>query len=77
MVADNNLDPILSERELAVWLGVSLPSLQRMRSSGSGPRFIQLSQRRIGYRKSAVELWLDARTINRVGATAANIGGVA
>ncbi len=65
---DNSIEPLLNEKELAAWLGVSLPSLQRMRSSGSGPRFIQLSQRRIGYRKSAVERWLEARSIDRVGA---------
>ena len=61
-------DPLLNEKELAAWLGVSLPNLQRHRAGGSGPPFVQLSQRRIGYRKSAVERWLEARTINRVGA---------
>jgi predicted DNA-binding transcriptional regulator AlpA len=61
-------DPILSEEELAKWLDTSRPTLQRQRSVGSGPPFVQLSERRIGYRKSAVERWLEARTINRVGA---------
>jgi hypothetical protein len=41
--------------------------LQRQRSDGGGPPFIQLSARRIGYRKSTVEQWLEARTIERVG----------
>lgn len=63
-------DPILSEEELARWLDTSRPTLQRQRSDGSGPPFVQLSERRIGYRKSAVENWLLARTINRVGALA-------
>ena len=62
------IDPLLNEKQLAAWLGVSLPNLQRRRSDGSGPPFVQLSQRRIGYRKSAVERWLETRTINRVGA---------
>lgn len=61
------VDLLLNEKQLAVWLGISLPSLQRQRSDGSGPPFVQLSERRIGYRKSAVERWLDTRTINRVG----------
>ena len=60
-------DPILSEEELAKWLATSRPTLQRQRSDGSGPPFVQLSERRIGYRKSAVEHWLEARTIKRVG----------
>ena len=61
-------DPILSEEELAKWFDTSRPTLQRQRSEGTGPPFIQLSERRIGYRKSTVEQWLEARTINRVGA---------
>ena len=64
----NLFDPIFSEEELAKWLATSRPTLQRQRSDGSGPPFVQLSERRIGYRKSAVEDWLMARTINRVGA---------
>lgn len=64
-------DPILSEEELAKWLDTSRPTLQRQRSEGSGPPFVQLSERRIGYRKSTVERWLEARTINCVGALVA------
>lgn len=60
-------DPILNEEEVANWIDTSRPTLQRQRSDGSGPPFIQLSERRIGYRKSAIERWLEARTINRVG----------
>ena len=62
------LDPLLTEKELSAWLGLSLPNLQRMRSNGTGPRYVQLSARRLAYRKSNVEAWLAARTINRVGA---------
>ena len=59
--------PLLNEKQLATWLGISLPSLQRMRSNGTGPPFVQLSQRRIGYKKSAVEQWLQAHTITSSG----------
>jgi predicted DNA-binding transcriptional regulator AlpA len=64
------IDPLLTERELSAWVGVSVPNLQRMRSNGTGPRYVQLSPRRIGYRKSDVEAWLTARTTNRIGALA-------
>jgi len=60
-------DPLFNEKQLASWLGISLPSLQRHRADGTGPPFVQLSERRIGYRKSAVERSLEARTIHRVG----------
>lgn len=61
-------DPILTDPEYRAWLKLSAPTAQRQRSTGSGPPFIQLSERRIGYRKSAVEQWLEERTINSVGA---------
>jgi predicted DNA-binding transcriptional regulator AlpA len=60
-------DPLLTEKELSAWVGVSIPNLQRMRSNGTGPRYVQLSPRRIGYRKSDVEAWLAARTTDRIG----------
>jgi predicted DNA-binding transcriptional regulator AlpA len=66
----DSFDPILSEEDLVKWLATSRPTLQRQRSDGSGPPFIQLSERRIGYRKSAIERWLADRTITRVGALA-------
>ena len=62
------IDPLLTEKELSVWVGV--PNLQRMRSNGTGPRYVQLSPRRIGYRKSDVEAWLTARTTDRIGTLA-------
>ena len=67
-MVNDTFDPILSEKEYRAWLGISAPLAQRQRSDGSGPPFVQLSERRIGYRKSLVLQWLEARTINRVGA---------
>jgi len=69
----DNVDPLLSERELCLWLGVSLPSLQRLRSSGAGPRFVKLTRRRIGYRRSDVDAWLAARTTDRTGGGSGNL----
>jgi predicted DNA-binding transcriptional regulator AlpA len=66
-MANDPFDPILSDAEYRAWVGISAPTAQRQRSDGSGPPFIQLSERRIGYRKSAVERWLEARTVIRVG----------
>jgi predicted DNA-binding transcriptional regulator AlpA len=64
------IDPLLTEKELSVWVGVSIPNLQRMRSNGTGPRYVQLSPRRIGYRRSDVETWITSRTTDRIGALA-------
>jgi predicted DNA-binding transcriptional regulator AlpA len=56
-------DHLLNEKQLAIWLGISLPTLQRQRSDCSGPPFVQLSKRRVGYRRCDVERWLETRTI--------------
>jgi predicted DNA-binding transcriptional regulator AlpA len=58
---NNGNDKILTEREVCNWLGVSEPTLFRHRRDGTGPAFIQLSARRVGYRHSAVEAWLSQR----------------
>jgi len=61
------VDTLFTERDLAVYLGLSLPTLQRQRAAGTGPRFIQLSERRIAYRRADVDAWLAARTTDRIG----------
>lgn len=58
---------ILSEREVSNWLGVSEPTLFRHRRDGTGPKFIQLSERRIAYRRNAIEEWLRARERHTLG----------
>ncbi|MES0119395.1 DNA-binding protein [Mesorhizobium sp. C277A] len=65
---DGYIDTVVTEKILSKWLGISLPSLQRLRSNGNGPRFVRLSERRIGYRRKDVELWLEARTCDRIDA---------
>lgn len=52
---------ILTETDVCQWTGLSKPTMQRHRRDGTGPTWIQLSPRRIGYRKEAVEKWLAAR----------------
>ena len=57
---------LLTEKELSIWLSLSLPTLQRMRSKGGGPKFVRLSLRRVAYRHSDVEAWLLVRTAERI-----------
>jgi predicted DNA-binding transcriptional regulator AlpA len=66
MITSTIQTKLLTEKELANWLGVSLPTLQRLRASGGGPRFVRLSQRRLAYRPSDVETWLGDRTTDRI-----------
>jgi predicted DNA-binding transcriptional regulator AlpA len=58
---DKSTKEIVSEREVSSWLGISAPTLFRHRRAGTGPKFIQLSPRRVAYRRSSVENWLNER----------------
>jgi predicted DNA-binding transcriptional regulator AlpA len=53
---------VLTERQTAATIGLSVITLRRMRAANTGPCFIKLSEKRIGYRATDVEAWLDART---------------
>ena len=64
-----NQPEILTERQVARWLGLSEPTLFRHRRDGTGPIFIRLSARRVAYRRSAVEAWLREREHKCIGTT--------
>jgi predicted DNA-binding transcriptional regulator AlpA len=57
------LDPlqVISEREAAFLLNVSVDTLRRRVRAGDGPPRIALSDRRVGYRRGALAEWLDRR----------------
>lgn len=57
----NAPDPLINEKQLCAWLGVGRATASRWRQSGRGPRFVQLSARRLAYRKSDIEQWLASR----------------
>ena len=52
---------VLTEAEVSEWLGLSQPTLSRHRRDGTGPAFVRLSARRVGYRRGAVEAWLTTK----------------
>jgi predicted DNA-binding transcriptional regulator AlpA len=55
-------DPVLSEPETAKYIGISLWTLMRMRKRGEIP-YIQISDNRVGYRRSMANEIIDARTV--------------
>lgn len=55
---------VLSETETAEELSLSLRTLQAMRLDGTGPAFIKLTERRIGYAISELERWIADRTVS-------------
>ncbi len=59
------LSSLLDSKTAAAFLGLSIPTLERMRCNGSGPPFIRLGKgkrARIAYRLSDLEAWLADNT---------------
>jgi predicted DNA-binding transcriptional regulator AlpA len=53
---------LLTQRETAVVLRLSERTLERLRASGLGPKFVRCSKR-IRYRQSDVEEWIASRVV--------------
>ena len=59
-------DPILlTPAEAAEYLKISVSTLERMRSEGSGPPFVRTSARRVLYQRAALEGWVAAGGFKR------------
>lgn len=52
---------VITETEAARYCGLSVVHFRRLRKNESGPRFVQLGVRRIGYRIGDLVSWLDDR----------------
>ena len=65
VIAPNINSALITRRELAAMLRVSMPTIDRMDRDKRGPPRAQLSERRVGYRLEDVHAWL-----------AKNIGGM-
>lgn len=50
---------VLRTAEAAEYVGLSASSLEKMRARGTGPAFIRLGGRAVGYRVDDLERWLD------------------
>ena len=57
-----NDDPILRNAEAAEYLGVSPGWLNASRMTGNGPDFIRVTAQKLGYRKSALDAFIEERT---------------
>ncbi len=67
---------VVSEAEAAAMLSMAPRTLQGKRLDGSGPPFVQLTSRRIGYAVTALENWIASRSVRSTSAaTVHRIGG--
>lgn len=55
-------DFVMTRMETAAFLRLSLRALERLEEEGRGPARVNLSARRVAYRRADVLAWLDART---------------
>ena len=54
-------DPLLTEPQLAEFLGIHTDIVKTFRIEGTGPRFVLVSPRRVRYDPADVAAWLDER----------------
>jgi predicted DNA-binding transcriptional regulator AlpA len=60
---NHRTNELLSQRQVAVRLGVSARTIEGWRARGVGPPFLRLSARAVRYRSSDLEHWLDQRRV--------------
>lgn len=60
----NTDNPILTVDQAASYVGLSASTLNKARCLGGNatPKFLKLTARRVGYRKSDLDAWLTSRT---------------
>ena len=56
-------DLLLRREAAAAYLSVSPRFLERRAIAGDGPQFVRLSSRLIAYKQSALDRWVEQRTV--------------
>ena len=54
---------LLSERDAAIYLGMSMSYLRKSRRFGEGPEFVRIGSKTIRYRVSDLQVFIDAGTV--------------
>ena len=54
---------ILRTPAAAAYLGLRPPTLEKLRVRGTGPRFVKLGTRTVGYDVGDLDAWLEARKV--------------
>lgn len=56
-------DPLLDQARAAMYIDTAPRTLETWRYQGRGPAYIKVGNS-VRYRKSAIDSWLDAQTVN-------------
>jgi predicted DNA-binding transcriptional regulator AlpA len=65
------MQPLLTQRQCAEMLVLSERTLERLRQSGLGPRYLRM-RHSVRYRPADVEQWLASRTVRSTSEEKAN-----
>jgi len=55
---------LLKQHDAAEALSLSVRSLERMRCTGGGPKFVRLSRGRVAYREADLVEWIAKRVVS-------------
>lgn len=79
IVARDPLSPlVVSELEAARLVGLGIRTMQQLRAEGTGPRFVRLSARRLGYSLDDLRDWIASRSASSTSdVTVRTLGGTA
>jgi predicted DNA-binding transcriptional regulator AlpA len=69
------MQPLLTQRQCAEVLALSERTLERLRVSGTGPRFLRI-RHSVRYRPADVEAWLASRIVRSTSEEPAQAGAV-
>jgi predicted DNA-binding transcriptional regulator AlpA len=57
------VDYVRTRQETAAMMGISVKTLTRMESRGDAPARMQITERIVGYRQSAIDQFLNSKAI--------------
>lgn len=58
------LSPALDANEAAIYTGLAVKTLEKMRHRGDGPLFVKYSRNAIRYRVADLDNWMRARIVS-------------
>jgi len=58
------LDPALNSDQAGVYTGLSTKTLEAMRGTGRGPRFVKYSRNAVRYLRSDLDAWMRSLTVS-------------
>lgn len=61
----------LNTKQASTYTGLAPATLEKMRCTGGGPRFVSYSRRAIRYRMSDLDIWMSSKTISSTSERAA------